>query len=55
MIKVEKRSLKSRVKGRSSSVMRNILDEVWCILELFFSVADMVVSGGESEPLSKLV
>lgn len=35
--RVEKRSLKSRVKGRSSSVMRRILDEVWCILPLFLS------------------
>ena len=31
-IKVEKRSLKSRVNGLSSSVIRRSLDDVWCIL-----------------------
>ena len=31
-IKVEKRSLKSRVNGRSSSVMRRSREDVWCIL-----------------------
>lgn len=30
---VEKRSLKSLVNGRSSFVIRSILDEVWCIFE----------------------
>ena len=31
-ISVENKSLKSRVNGRSSSVMRRSLDDVWCIL-----------------------
>jgi hypothetical protein len=31
VIRVEKRSLKSLVNGRSSSVMRSIFDEVWCM------------------------
>ena len=35
--RVENRSLKSLVKGRSSSVMRRILEDVWCILPLPFS------------------
>lgn len=31
VIKVENKSLKSLVKGRSSSVMRNTFDDVWCM------------------------
>jgi len=37
VISVENKSLKSLVNGLSSSVMRRILDEVWCILPLFLS------------------
>jgi hypothetical protein len=44
-INVEKRSLKSLVNGRSSSVMRRRREEVWCILR--FGLA-----GSESEDAS---
>lgn len=33
-IKVENKSMKSFVKGRSSSVIRNSLEDVWCILDV---------------------
>ena len=40
-MRVENRSLKSFVKGRSSSVMRNILDDVWCMRPWFRSFVVM--------------
>ena len=56
VIKVENRSLKSLVNGRSSSVIRNILEDVWCILLLAtLSVVDMEVVVGECVPLSVAV
>lgn len=41
---VEKRSLKSLVKGRSSFVIRNILDEVWCIFETAVAFSGPIVA-----------
>jgi hypothetical protein len=45
VMSVENRSLKSFVKGRSSSVMRNIFDDVWCMRPWFRSFVDMGAVG----------
>jgi hypothetical protein len=42
VISVANRSWKSLVKGRSSSVVRRVLDDVWCILPSFLSELGIV-------------